>query len=30
MDSLNNTDWDVAIAGTGLYQSLLSLCAPSA
>jgi hypothetical protein len=25
MDSLNNTDWDVLIAGTGFYQSLLAL-----
>jgi RAB protein geranylgeranyltransferase component A len=25
MDSLNDTDWDVLIAGTGLRQSLLAL-----
>ena len=25
MDSLNDTNWDVLIAGTGLYQSLLAL-----
>lgn len=25
MDTLDNTDWDVVIAGTGLQQSLLAL-----
>jgi Rab proteins geranylgeranyltransferase component A len=25
MESLNNTRWDVIIAGTGFYQSLLAL-----